>query len=69
MTIKPISATLNALPPEPTPYEFRGIFLGDRRGQTCRIIAVNGHTAYIEFEDGFKAHVPRYLMRRKKGVP
>lgn len=65
------SATVKPLPPEPTPLHiFRGsTILGDRKGQPCRMLAVNGPNVHIEFEDGFKAHVPFYLVRRKRGAP
>jgi hypothetical protein len=71
MTKRTENATVNSLPPEPTPYVFRGRTTGlyDRQGQPCRVIALSGNTAYIEFSDGFRSYVPRYVIRRKRGAP
>jgi hypothetical protein len=54
--------------PEPTPfpYLFRGNFHGDRKGQRCKVISdPRRNTVQIEFEDGFKALVTRYVLRRE----
>jgi hypothetical protein len=42
--------------------------LGERKGQPCRILWQKGSSTYIEFEDGLKALVPRYVLRRKRGM-
>jgi hypothetical protein len=57
-----------ARPPEPMPfpYIFRGHSHGDRKGQRCKVISdPRRNTVQIEFEDGFKALVTRYVLRRK----
>jgi hypothetical protein len=64
--------TVKALPPEPTPYTFRGTMLGEYRGQPCRIVGqfnpLNG-SVHVQFLDGLTALVPRYTLRRKRGSP
>lgn len=44
-------------------------FLGDRKGQRCRIWArgSNGNLG-IELEDGYRTVAPRYAVRRLKGT-
>jgi hypothetical protein len=52
--------------PMPFPYIFRGLNLGQYRGQRCKVISdPRRNTVQIEFEDGFKALVTRYVLRRK----
>lgn len=42
-------------------------WLGDRRGQPCRIIARGKlNSALVEFTDGFKVVTSRYAVRRIK---
>lgn len=63
------SDTVNSLQQaEPTPYVYRGTTtaLGDRNGQSVRLLWQRNGTAFIEFEDGLRSHVPRYVIRRKK---
>lgn len=64
------SDTVNSLHPEPTPYVFCGstTALADRKSQPCRIHKWFGNTVIIEFVDGFRAVVPRYVVRRKREV-
>jgi hypothetical protein len=65
------SGTVKTLDSEPTPfpYVYRGLSLGDRRGQSCELIlGERGHLPImIRFEDGFTVRVPRYTVRRKPG--
>lgn len=59
--------TLDASEPKPFRYYYRGLSLGDRKGQCCELI--HGHSSQspmIRFADGFTAHVPRYTVRRLK---
>lgn len=62
---------MKTLVPEPTPFRwyYRGLNLGDRKGQSCEIILGSpGQLPMIRFEDGFTACVPRYTVRQKPKV-
>lgn len=50
---------------QPTHVWFWRKFLGDRKGQRCRVWARgrNGNLG-IEFEDGYRVIAPRYAVRR-----
>lgn len=42
-------------------------WLGERRGQACRLIAVGTmNSALVEFSDGFKVLTQRYAVRKAK---
>lgn len=40
-------------------------YLGERRGQPCRVIAVGRmNSALVEFEDGYRVITSRYAVRK-----
>lgn len=64
-----VGVTVKSLSSEPTPfrYVYRGLSLGDRKGQCCELIlGRSSQLPMIRFADGYTAHVPRYTVRRLK---
>lgn len=62
-------AILKTLSSEPTPfrYYYRGLSLGNRKGQCCELIlGSSSQLPIIRFADGYTACVPRYTVRRLK---
>jgi hypothetical protein len=59
-------------PEQPPTHVYRGTMLGDRKGTKCRLILTDNTNmvfALIEFEDGYRAQVPRNVLRRLPWSP